>query len=168
MLGIDELRTGGSCAACKATGKTPGQLLAQHMRRYAAVVRRVQPEAELIVWSDMFDPNHNAREDYYLMDGPLTGSWEGLDRDVIVCPWYSKKREASLKFFSARGHRVIASVCLDKASSPEAFVRSWSKSLDDQAGELGLGLVYTTWQKCYDHLAVFASEIHAARQQHPD
>lgn len=165
MLGIDELRTGGGCAACKATGKTPGQLLGQYVRRCAAVVRHVKPEAELMVWSDMFDPNHNAREDYYLVDGSLAGSWEGLDRDIIVCPWYFKKREASLKFFAARGHQVVASVCLDGIPDPESAVRSWLKSMDDQAGTLGLGLLYTTWRKQYGSLDLFAKLV--GTQQRP-
>lgn len=35
------------------------------------------PGAEVIVWHGMFDPNHNAHEDYYLVDRPLTGSRRG-------------------------------------------------------------------------------------------
>ena len=35
---------------------------------------------EVVVWSDMFDPNHNAVDDYYLVNGTLAGSWEGLAR----------------------------------------------------------------------------------------
>jgi hypothetical protein len=34
--------------------------------------------------------------------GPLTGSWEGLGRDVIVCPWHCENREAGLEFFATR------------------------------------------------------------------
>ena len=54
----------------------------------------------------MFDPNHNAvKGPYYLVDGSLLGSWEGLDRDVVVVPWHYEKRAESLRFFAARGHR---------------------------------------------------------------
>ena len=35
----------------------------------------------------MFDPNHNAHANYYLVRGDLTGSWKGLDNDIIVVPW---------------------------------------------------------------------------------
>ena len=53
-------------------------------RRQREAVRRDpeggQPRAEMIVWSDMFDPNHNAVKEYYLVNGTLEGSWEGLPR----------------------------------------------------------------------------------------
>ena len=36
-----------------------------------AIVRARQPEAGLCVWSDMFDPHHNARDAFYLVNGTL-------------------------------------------------------------------------------------------------
>ena len=42
-----------------------------------------RPSFETIyVWNDMFDPFHNAVNDYYLVRGDLKGSWEGLPKDV--------------------------------------------------------------------------------------
>jgi aspartyl-tRNA(Asn)/glutamyl-tRNA(Gln) amidotransferase subunit A len=37
------------------------------------------------VWNDMFDPFHNAvKGPYYLVNGPWTDAWEGLDKDVAA------------------------------------------------------------------------------------
>ena len=53
----------------------------------------------------MFDPHHNAVDKYYLVNGSLKGSWEGLARDVIIANWNGDKAAESLKFFADRGHR---------------------------------------------------------------
>jgi hypothetical protein len=37
------------------------------------------------------------------VEGPLTGSREGLDRDGVVCPWHFKKGGFGLQFFAAPG-----------------------------------------------------------------
>ena len=66
----------------------------QH-REVLAIVKEVNPTAEVVIWSDMFDPNHNAVEKYHLVNGPLTGSWEGLPKEVIVANWNSGKAAAS-------------------------------------------------------------------------
>ena len=56
------------------------------------------------VWNDMFDPFHNAvKGPYYLVNGPWSGSWEGLSKDVLVMNWNHGKRDQSLKFFADRG-----------------------------------------------------------------
>lgn len=56
------------------------------------------------------------------MNGDLAGSWEGLDKDVIIIPWYFGKRNESLKFFADRGHRQIIAGYYD--SKPEQ-IRDW-------------------------------------------
>ncbi len=44
----------------------------------------------------MFDPHHNAVKDFYLVNGDLTGSWEGLPQDTIILNWNSGKPALSL------------------------------------------------------------------------
>lgn len=166
MVGMDELRTGGGCLACKATGKTPGQLLGEYVGRCARLIRRIRPGAEVIVWHDMFDPNHNAVEDYYLVEGPVAGSWEWLDRDIIVCPWSIGRRESSLKFFASRGHRQIASVSLDAPGDTAANTRAWLESLDATPGVMGT--VCVTWKADYDKVALYGQVVGAhERAVHP-
>ena len=32
----------------------------------------------LYIWSDMFDPGHNAHDHFYEVEGTIAGSWIGL------------------------------------------------------------------------------------------
>jgi len=152
----DEIRVQGWDDSCRRSGKTPGQLLAENVRRCAAIIRKADPGKPIYVWSDMFDPNHNARKTgrYYLVrgDGPWHGSWLGLPRDVVVVNWHGHKpgRAESLKFFAGRGHRQILAGYYDAA--PERIV-DW---LADAAGVKGIsGVMYTTWRSHYADLEAF-------------
>ncbi len=154
FLSYSEHRTGGGCAMCRASGKTPGQLMADSVRRCVSIIRKVRPGAEVIVWHDMFDPASNAVENYYLFEGSLAGSWEGLDRDVVVCVWDYAKRDASLAFFAKQGHRLLASMDFDTRLSPAEFVQGWRTSLAAVDGVQGA--MYTTWSWKYGRMALFS------------
>ena len=52
-------------------------------------------------------PHHNAVDQYYLVNGTLKGSWEGLPREVIIANWNSGKAKDSLTWFASRGHRQV-------------------------------------------------------------
>ena len=106
------------------------------------------------LWSDMFDPNHNAHADYYLVRGDLKGSWEGLDKDVIIVPWYYEKRAASLKFFADRGHRQLVAGYYD--DRPER-IRDWLDAAKPFSGILGV--MYTTWQGRFGDVEKFAGLV---------
>ena len=117
----------------------------------APVIRRVSPAAHVFVWSDMFDPAHNAHGDYYLVNGTWAGSWAGLARDVVVINWNSDKPKQSLPWFAGRGHAQILAGYYD--GSPQS-IRPW---LAAGAGVPGLtGVMYTTWGQHYDDLEAFA------------
>lgn len=111
FMAHDEIRVMNWCAACQARALTPGQILADNARacfdicQDLAAGRPARPE--IFVWSDMFDPFHNAVGSYYLVNGSLANSWDGLPRDVTVVNWNYDQRAQSLPFFSARGHRQI-------------------------------------------------------------
>ena len=74
LLNMDEVRMGGTCRACR--GRNMGELLGECVTKQAQIIRRHNPGAQVYVWSDMFDPNHNAHGDYYLVEGDFTGSWQ--------------------------------------------------------------------------------------------
>jgi hypothetical protein len=99
----------------------------------------------------MFDPNHNARKDHYFVRGDLSGSWEGLDKEVIVFPWYFDKRKESLGWFSSRGHEQVIAAYYDR--NPEQ-IRDWLATAKQFSGIRGF--MYTTWRSDYDHLEKFA------------
>ena len=157
FMSHDEIRVFNWCAACQKRGLDAGALLADNARSCVRILREVNPGGRIYVWSDMFDPNHNAHKDYYLVRGDLAGSWEGLDKEVVVVPWYFEKRAESLRWFSGRGHRQVIAGYYDHA--PEQ-IRQW---LDAAKGLPGVeGVMYTTWQQKYGDLEKFA-ELSAGR-----
>jgi hypothetical protein len=151
FMGHDEIRVLGWCEACRRMGKSPGEILAENARRCIGIIKDVNPGAEIYVWSDMFDPNHNAHKDYYLVKGDLAGSWEGLSRDVIIMNWYMKIREQNMPFFSERGHRQVLAGYYD--SNP-ANIQTWLDYAKNIEGVIGV--MYTTWRHNYDDLEEFA------------
>lgn len=151
FMAHDEIRVLNWCGACERRRLDAGALLADNARTCVNILREVNPGGRIYVWSDMFDPNHNAHRDYYLVRGDLAGSWEGLDRNVIIVPWYFEKRAESLRFFGERGHRYVVAGYYDAA--PER-VRDW---LGAAAAVPGLdGVMYTTWEHKWGDLEAFA------------
>jgi hypothetical protein len=116
----------------------------------------VAPEARLYVWSDMFDPNHNAVPGpYYLVNGPFTGSWEGLPENVTVMNWNSDRKEKSLKFFAERGNPQIIAGYYD---GPPERLREWFAAVKSVPGSVQ-GVMYTTWRGDYSQLEKFGALI---------
>lgn len=150
FMSHDEIRVVGWCRACRERGLTPGALLAENARRCSGIIRTINPNAEAVVWSDMFDPNHNAVAGYYLANGSLAGSWEGLDPAITVANWNGGKAAESLRFFAGRKHRQVIAGYYDGDLS--GFAR-W-----DQAAR-GVpkvdGFMYTTWQQRFGDLEAF-------------
>ena len=149
----DEMRVANWCLACRRRKLTPGELMADNAARCVKILKQVSPSARVVVWSDMFDPNHNAVNDYYLVNGSLNGSWKGLEPSVILANWNAGKAKASLDFFAGRGHSQILAGYYD---SDDNFA-IW----DAAAREVPRveGFMYTTWQNRYDDLARYGRLI---------
>jgi hypothetical protein len=160
MMSHDEIRVLNWCAACERRHLDAGALLADNVRSCVRILREVNPGGLIYVWSDMFDPNHNAHKDYYLVRGNLAGSWEGLDKDVIIVPWYFEKRNESLRWFAGRGHRQLVAGYYDH--EPEQ-VRQWLAAARGVSGVLGV--MYTTWQHKYEDLEKFAEMLGTAEDR---
>jgi len=151
FMSHDEIRVGNWCRACRDARKMPGELLADNVSRCVKIIRELDPKAAIVVWSDMFDPHHNAVDRYYLVNGTLAGSWKGLSEGVIVANWNSAKAAESLKWFAERGHPQIIAGYYDDGSK-ENF-KQW------QSAAKGLpqvsGFMYTTWQHRFDDLEAY-------------
>jgi hypothetical protein len=119
IFGTDENRQMNWGADCDALGLTPGELLAQDTRRYIDFLREQIDSPSIYVYSDMFDPNHNAREHYYFVNGDLEGSWEGLDAEVIVLNW--RRTPESYQFFADQG---IKQMILGATTDPDELFRN--------------------------------------------
>jgi hypothetical protein len=158
FMSHDEIRVFNWCAACQRRHLDAGAILADNVRTCIRLLRAVNPGGRIYVWSDMFDPNHNAHGDYYLVRGDFTGSWEGLDKEVIIVPWYFEKRDASLKWFADRGHAQVIAGYYDAA--PER-IRDWLASARKVSGVQGV--IYTTWEHKYGDLERFAENVNAVK-----
>ena len=146
MMQHDEVRTLNWDDSCQQRHLDAGAILAHNARACTKLLRG----ANVYVWSDMFDPYHNAVKDYYLVRGDLAGSWEGLDRKVIVVNWNFDKRDESLKFFADRGHRQVIAGYYDGSHD----TRQWLGSAAKVTGVVGI--MYTTWRSNYNDLEAFA------------
>ncbi len=154
FMSHDEIRVANWCRACQERKLTPGQLLADNVRRCVKIIEDINPKAEIVVWSDMFDPHHNAVDKYYLVNGPLAGSWEGLPRRVIIANWNSGKGAQSLKWFAERGHEQIIAGYYD---GDLGNLRRWSAAAQDVPNLRGF--MYTTWQHRYQHLEEYGQAL---------
>ena len=154
FMSHDEICVLGWDEACARRKLETGAILADNVKTCAAILREVNPGGAIYVWSDMFDPNHNAHKDYYLVKGDLSGSWEGLDKDVIVAAWYYEKRDKSLPWFAGRGHRFLLAGYYD---APPEQVTGWLDAAKAAGG--AVGVMYTTWQNRYGDLERFAEIV---------
>jgi hypothetical protein len=158
FLNADEHRALGTCQACKQSRMTLGQIQADCVTRQHRMIRELNPQAEIFVWSDMFDPNHNAGHEhkwYYLTEGSFENSWKFIPKDLNMVCWYFERREASLKHFSSLGFKTMAGAYYDadNLDNPKA----WLESLDATPG--AVGILYTTWLDKYDLLGPFGGLV---------
>lgn len=158
FLSHDEIRVLNQDEACRRRGLDAGALLADHVAACSALVRKEAPRAEQWIWSDMFDPNHNAHAGYYLVRGDLAGSWEGLPKEVGIAAWYFEQRAQSLPFFAERGHPLLIAGYYD---GPVEAIDAWLAAGRAAGGVAAV--MYTTWQQRYDDLEAFAQRVRAAK-----
>ena len=155
FLSMDEVRIGGFCTACQSRHLPMAEILGDCVKRQCEMIRAVDPQAEIFVWSDMFDPNHNARAKYYLIDGGFEGTWNYMPKDMVIACWYYEKRDPSLSFFSKHGYKTLAGAYYDADNLDNP--KGWLASLDQTPD--AVGIMYTTWQNKYKLLGPFGDLV---------
>jgi len=140
----DEIRVGNWDEACQQRHMTPGQLLADNVRKCTQIIHDISPAAKVWVWSDMFDPKHNAVDNYYLVNGTWAGSWEGLRPEVGIVNWAIHLKGANFRWFAERGHQQVLAGYYD---DPKQDIPGWLKAGEGLPGINGA--MYTTWQDNY-------------------
>lgn len=145
FMSHDEWRVIGWDESCAK--RNPGRIAADNLHFCTELLRKTSPASRILVWSDMFDPHHNAVKQYYLANGSLEGSWEGLDPSVTVMNWNFGKRNESLGFFANRGnHQIIAGFYDEPLENVSRWLES-AKDIDHIDG-----FMYTTWKQDYSKL----------------
>jgi hypothetical protein len=155
LLSMDEIRAAGSCEACRARGISTAEILGDCLTKEMAILRAVNPDAVVWAWSDMLDPNHNAVNRYYLVEGDYSGSWKYVPPDLGIVCWYYEKRAASLAHFSGLGFRTAAGAYYDADTLDNP--RGWLDALGKTPG--ARGIMYTTWENKYGLLADFGDLV---------
>lgn len=144
----DEIRVAGWCGLCDRESMTTGDLIAANTKKHIDVVRSVKPQAEIFIWSDMFDPYHNAVKQYYLCRGGTKNSWKGLPANTVIVNWNKQKQKESLEFFKDLGLRQLFSVSNNY------------KKYSVLPGTPGVnGVMYAPWGKDYTEMGVFFREV---------
>ena len=130
FLQHDEIRVQGWDESCRHTRQDAGRAAGRERPQVRGAGRDEDPGKPIYVWSDMFDPNHNAQKTgrYYLVkgDGPWYGSWQGLDKDVVIVNWNSDpdKRVESLRHFAESGPPADPGRLLRRAGRRDSAVGS--------------------------------------------
>ncbi|MBA3846446.1 MAG: hypothetical protein H0X45_07365 [Planctomycetes bacterium] len=168
FLAHDEIRMCGWDHACSSRGLTPGQLLADNIAKCVAIVEQVDPGKPMVVWSDMFDPHHNAygrdggahgAEPYFFLakgEYPWLESWKGMPARLGVANWNNGNVD-SVRFFAKQGHPQVLS------HNDPATLATW---LEQAGGEPGVvGAMYTTWDDRWDRLEAYAEVFKAWRDR---
>ncbi|NUQ00623.1 MAG: carbohydrate binding domain-containing protein [Armatimonadetes bacterium] len=155
LLSMDEIRQGGTDLADQQRNLTMGQILGDCVTRQQEILRRQQPGATCYIWSDMFDPGHNAHGDYYQVQGDFTGSWDCIPKDLVMACWYGQRAKESLAFFSERGFATLAAAYYD--TDDLSGSRAWLEAL--ALTPKATGIMYTTWRNKYALLAPFGDLV---------
>ncbi len=159
MMSHDEYRVMGwtqATAKGLAPDATPAEVLTHNVRHCSEKLFGRSPRPSVAVWSDMFDPYHNAVEKYYLVNGSLKGAQ--VPESVRIVNWNFGKREESLKHFSDRGHQQILAGYYD--SDPKQ-ITAWLDTVMDRKIPGVQGVMYTTWKRNYSDLEKFAGIVKA-------
>ena len=157
LLGMDEVRMGGTCRAC--AGRNMGELLGECVTKQMQIIRKYLPDEKIYVWSDMFDLNHNAHGNYYLVNGDFTGSWEHVPKDLVMAVWGGAPREKSLQFFEQQGFPVLVACYYDADNLND--VKGWLQIVRPMSNVQGF--MYTPWTRKYGLLPAFGDLLSGQR-----
>lgn len=156
FLSLDEVRAFNRDESCQHRHMAAAEILGDTTQWLYDQVRAINPKAQVVIWSDMYDPYHNSVKKYFLVDGSLENTWKYLPKDMGLVCWYFEMRQHSLAFFSGRGFKTIAAAYYDSDNMKEN-VEGWLASLDTTPG--AQGIMYTTWENKYKMLAPFGDLV---------
>jgi hypothetical protein len=152
FMGHDEIRNMNHDAICQAKNESPATLLSNNITKCHDLVRNVSPASNILMWSDMVDSLHNAHNNYYLINGDLTGDWDHIPTDITIVNWNGGNASKSLNFFSNYGFKQITSPYYDVGNT--STIRGWRLA---QEGIQNIrGMMYTTWSNDYRFVGPFA------------
>ncbi|MFM2216370.1 MAG: hypothetical protein RL240_688 [Planctomycetota bacterium] len=136
------------------TSPTSEQILTHNVETCQQSIKSVAPQADLWVWSDMFDPYHNAIDQYYLVRDSLAHLQ--LPESIGVVNWNEGKKAQSLQYFAERGHRQAIGAYYDQ---PLEQTKQWLDCITTNNIQGVDAFLYTTWKKDYKELESFSELV---------
>ena len=119
-----------------------------------------------MTWDDLFNPYHNAVDNYFLVNGTLNGSWLGLDPTTVVVNWGAGDAVSGrpgLKFFSERGHPQVFAGYYDSHDGVMSATAEVARAAEPGTATGRIkgvdAWMYTTWRNDYTQLCSYASTI---------
>ena len=152
FMGHDEIRNLGWDKACQDRKLTAAQLLGDNITKCDSIIKTINKNATVYMWNDMVDSLHNAHNNYYLINGDLTGIWNDVPKSIVIANWNGGNAKQSLTKFSEMGFSQITSPYYDDHSTNN--IRTWR--LAQEGINNVLGMMYTTWATDYSQLTPFS------------
>ena len=152
----DEIRTMNWDYGDQSRNLTPAEILADNVNKCYDIIQRNHKDADVWVWSDMFDEFHNAVSgNYYLVNGDLRGSADLIPKSIGMMNWNGRDKDSivfnSLNFFEQKGFRQMSAPFYDQDENQIRRWKEWTQHTNNFKG-----MMYTTWQNDYSYLRYFA------------
>ena len=149
FLPMDEIRMGGTCAACAARKTDMAHIFADCVRRQREIIRSVSPDAEIFMWGDMINPCQNARPQVYMCKGSFVGGADLIPKDITIVQWSATDFDEAMAFFREKGFRTVWSCDADGswAAGVPSHVRHRLDYINRDAN--CRGFMFTTWSNSY-------------------
>lgn len=152
LLNVSNVRSLGWDPGCEASGMTAGEIIAKFMRDETILVHSFDKTIQIATFSDMFDPNGNALDQFFLMKGSATDSIDGVSKDTLILNCNYLHPTESLGFFAGQGYTQILWGFNDNVN-PTIPIADWEKIASSLQGIKGFA--YATTAGDYSHLADF-------------
>ena len=139
----DELGILNSDSRCIKRSKKDYQLVAEQINRMRAIIKKCDPNVEMIMWADAVNPYHNAAIK------KLEKVCDLLEKDIIMAHWYYTAEnfeqvdrvELGAKFFLEKGFRMYGSPW-DHLANHQVWEEVLKVNCDDRNF---WGLMHTQW-----------------------
>ncbi len=153
FMNHDEIRVMNWDWGDQREGTNPAGLLARNVNKSVDIIKKYNSNANIWVWSDMFDEFHNAipgNKNYYLVNGEFAGVADSIPKSLGIVNWNHGKSKQSLPFFEGKGFNQITAPYYDIDEQHIRRSKNDARSINKFSG-----MMYTTWTNNYSFLKHF-------------